>query len=334
MDKIRLATVFSGIDGFSLAADMIGWETLFTCEIDPFCNKILKHYKPNIPHYGDIKTTDFFIWRGRVDVLAGGFPCQPYSVAGKLLGTADNRHLWPQMLRVIRECSPRWVVGENVRGIISWDEGVVFDEVQSDLEAEGYEVIPFILPACAVNAPHERYRTFFIAHRADSGAESLQLRGENGIHELGTTPDTTSKRGGGFSIGKEEKYAKFTHNCGYGYASDTPSERLQRGNKTTDSRDSEGKSGRFNREYRVPKWDNFPTQSPVRSGNDGFSTELLRRRLRRDSDGVLTEKEIDKIISKSIKEINKEAIKAAGNAVVPPLILQIFKAIEKYEHKI
>ncbi|NDV93498.1 DNA cytosine methyltransferase [Dysgonomonas sp. 521] len=292
---MKLATLFSGIDGFSLAGDWLGWETVFTCEIDEFCNIILNHYKPNIPHYGNIKQTNFSIWRGKVDVLAGGFPCQPHSVAGKRLGKNDDRHIWPEMLRAIREISPRWVVGENVRGIISWNGGMVFNEVQSDLEAVGYEVTPYILPACAVNAPHRRDRTFFIAHRTDTGIKSLQPEWKNGVYGLKTVTYPNSKR-----QSSKEHWKK--------------------------------KSGFFTEKSIPADWRDFPTQSPVCNGDDGFSTELLRHRIRDDSMGLLSEKEIDKIISKAVTKVRAESIKAGGNAVAPLLIYQIFKAVEDYEN--
>lgn len=141
------------------------------CEIDPFCRKVLKFHFPNALQYEDIRTTDFTVWRDRIDVLTGGFPCQPFSVAGKRKGTGDDRYLWPEMLGAIREIRPRWVVGENVLGIVDWSEGLVFEQVCSDMENEGYEVQPFVLPACGVNAPHKRNRIWFVAHRADSGSE-------------------------------------------------------------------------------------------------------------------------------------------------------------------
>jgi DNA (cytosine-5)-methyltransferase 1 len=157
-------SLFSGIGGFDLAAEWMGWENVFHCEWNPFGQKVLKYYFPNSISYEDITKTDFSIHRGRIDILTGGFPCQPYSSAGKRLGKEDSRHLWPEMLRAIREIQPSWVVGENVRGLTNWNGGLVFDEVQADLEAEGYEVLPFLLPACAVNAPHRRDRIWFIAY--------------------------------------------------------------------------------------------------------------------------------------------------------------------------
>ncbi|HLW39179.1 MAG TPA: DNA (cytosine-5-)-methyltransferase, partial [Brumimicrobium sp.] len=144
------ASLFSGIGGFDLAADWMGWNNLFHCEWNEFGKQVLQYYWPKAKSYDDITKTDFTIWKGRIDILTGGFPCQPYSVAGKRKGKDDERHLWPEMLRAIREIQPRWVVGENVSGIITWNAGLVFEEVQADLEAEGYEVQTYILPAASV----------------------------------------------------------------------------------------------------------------------------------------------------------------------------------------
>ena len=157
-------SLFSGIGGFDLAAEWVGWDNLFHCEWNPFCQKILKYYWPNATSYGDITKTDFTIWRGKIDVLSGGFPCQPYSQAGKRLGKEDDRHLWPEMLRAIREIQPRWVIGENVHGLVNWSGGLVFNEVQTEMEAEGYEVFPYVLPACGIGAIHRRERVWFVAH--------------------------------------------------------------------------------------------------------------------------------------------------------------------------
>ncbi len=161
-------SLFSGMGGFDLAAEWMGWDNIFHCEWNEFGQKILKYYWPKAISYADIKKTDFTIHRGKIDILTGGFPCQPYSNAGKRKGTADDRHLWPEMLRAIREIQPPWIVGENVRGLTNWSGGLVFDEVQAEMETEGYEVLPFLLPACAVNAPHRRDRIWFIAHSNSS----------------------------------------------------------------------------------------------------------------------------------------------------------------------
>ncbi len=224
-------SLFSGIGGFDLAADWMGWENAFHCELDAFGKKILKYYWPNTTSYEDITKTDFSIWRGRIDVLSGGFPCQPYSVAGKRKGKEDERHLWPEMLRAIREIQPQWVVGENVLGITNWNGGLVFDEVQADLEAQGYEVQPYVLPACAVNAPHRRDRVWFVAYkdtnkdgrgsfqrkektekwrqRDVSSGDNERIRTNNGQVGIATDPSSFGYRGRNIESGtdKTEKRA-------------------------------------------------------------------------------------------------------------------------------
>lgn len=175
-NQLKHGSLFSGEGGFDLAAQWCGWDNAFHCEITPFCRHILKYYWPNAKLYKDIRDTDFTVLRGRIDVLSGGFPCQPYSVAGKRKGKDDDRHLWPEKLRAVREISPIWVVGENVRGLVNWNGGLVFDEVQADLEAEGYEVLPFILPAAGVEAPHRRERILFIAYSDSNDAERHGFR--------------------------------------------------------------------------------------------------------------------------------------------------------------
>ena len=158
-------SLFSGIGGFDLAAEWSGWKNLFNCEWEEFPRKVLKHHFPNAQQYGDIKEFDATDYHGRIDILSGGFPCQPFSVAGKRKGTEDERHLWPEMLRIIGECQPRWVVGENVRGLVSWSDGLVLEACYSDLENLGYSVQSFIIPACAAgNAPHRRDRVWIVAH--------------------------------------------------------------------------------------------------------------------------------------------------------------------------
>lgn len=168
-------SLFSGIEGFGLAAHWMGWENKFHCEWNPFGAAVNKYYWPNAESYHDVTKTDFTLWRGRIDVLTGGFPCQPFSAAGKRKGTDDARYLWPEMLRAIREIRPRWVIGENVYGLVNWDGGLVFDTVCADLENEGFEVWPVVLPAAGVNAPHRRDRVWFIARSISADTESLRI---------------------------------------------------------------------------------------------------------------------------------------------------------------
>ena len=243
---LRHGSLFSGIGGFDLAAEWVGWENIFHCELDPFCRQVLNYYYPKTQSYGDIKETDFSSYRGRIDILTGGFPCQPYSTAGKRLGKEDPRHLWPDMLRAIREIQPLWVVGENVRGLISWNGGLVFHEVQSDLEAEGYEVLPFLLPAAGVNAPHRRERIWFIAYSGGIGRKEkrrnshgkieneafgrdLFIRAERSC-EVGTASDTDSDGGPYQEYNRtelSEEKREFSYGSDHGPASDTNFSGLQ-----------------------------------------------------------------------------------------------------------
>lgn len=158
---MRSLSLFSGIGGFDLAALWV-WpelEIVSFCEIDSFCQKVLKKHWPDVPCHSDIKTLrgDNF---GTIDFLYGGFPCQPYSVAGKRKGKEDDRALWPEMFRVIQEAKPRWIIGENVAGFVNMG----LDDCLSDLESKGYETTAFIIPACAVNAPHRRDRVWIVAN--------------------------------------------------------------------------------------------------------------------------------------------------------------------------
>ncbi len=284
-------SLFSGIGGFDLAAEWMGWENVFHCEWNEFGQKILKYYWPKAKSYGDITKTDFTVHRGKIDILTGGFPCQPYSLAGKRKGKDDDRHLWPEMLRAITEIQPRWIVGENVFGLINWDGGVVFHEVQTDLEAAGYEVWPYVLPACAVNAPHRRDRVWFIAtytkgRRLERQGEFTPTKGFEG-----------EKRTVCFNEGIGSNIS--THTNGIGQA--------ERCKQLEPNR--QGQFGGFGYKH---DWTDWPTESPICSRNDGFPKGL---------DGI------------TFSKWRQESIKGGGNAVVPQVVYQIFKAIEEFDRQ-
>ena len=161
---MRVLDLFSGIGGFSLGLEHAGMQTVAFCEINPFCQKVLRKHWPDVPIYPDIKTLDY---AGSVDLICGGYPCQPFSVAGKREGKKDDRHLWPAMFDCIKKYRPSWVIGENVVGHISMG----LDDVLSDLESEDYETIPFVIPACAIGAPHRRDRVWILAY---NGSQRVQ----------------------------------------------------------------------------------------------------------------------------------------------------------------
>ena len=218
--KLVHGSLFSGFDAPSVAASWMGWKNAFHCEINPFCNEILKYWFPNSEHYEDITKTDFSQWRGRIDILTGGFPCQPFSLAGQRKGADDNRYLWPHMLRAIREIRPAWVIGENVAGILTMvqpgketevgsqtslfgednrkrillRQEYVVETICKDLEREGYSVQPLLIPACAVGAPHRRDRVWFVAHCANSRTEDVRREREDKILSDGIAPDTDFNR--------------------------------------------------------------------------------------------------------------------------------------------
>ena len=165
---LKLLDLFSGIGGFSLGMEATKKiKTIAFCEKDEYCRKVLKKHWPNIKQYNDIRSIN-----GKeisADIVSGGFPCQPFSVAGKRKGTEDDRYLWDEMLRVITEVKPRWVVGENVQGIININNGLVLRQVQTDLEAQGFQVQCFIIPAAGIGAWHQRNRVWIIANSNDTG---------------------------------------------------------------------------------------------------------------------------------------------------------------------
>ena len=331
---LRHGSLFSGIGGFDLASEWMGWENSFHCEWNPFGQKVLKYYWPNAISYDDITKTDFTIHRGHIDILTGGFPCQPYSTAGKRKGKEDERHLWPSMLRAIREIRPRWVVGENVRGLVSWDGGLVFEEVQAELEAEGYEVQPFLLPAASVNAPHRRDRVWFVAYSNNQGGcgeprevpiKDGEVSERNnhaepshpGVKSYATDPgkfrleqceDTSEMGGGQGEVSKEGNKSSLQSKTDGEIRNATHTK--SPGQQTCSVGQREEQFGGRNISMGPGQWDRFPTVSPICSRNDGLSNRL---------DGI------------TFPKWRNESIKAGGNAIVPQVALQIFKSIEKYE---
>jgi DNA (cytosine-5)-methyltransferase 1 len=181
----KVLDLFSGIGGFSLGLERAGMQTAAFCEIDPFCQRVLRRHWPHTSIYADIKqlTARRLYHDGipSIDLICGGYPCQPFSVAGKQRGANDPRHLWPEMLRLIREIRPRWVVCENVSGHIE----LGLDTVLTDLDQAGYTPTPFIIPACAVGAPHRRDRIWIVAYTIGLGLPgTLGSHGRQSAKEL------------------------------------------------------------------------------------------------------------------------------------------------------
>lgn len=311
----------------------MGWENVFHCEWNTFGQKVLHHYWPNAEQFTDITKSDFTKYANTIDILTGGFPCQPYSSAGKRLGKEDERHLWPEMLRCIREVKPRWVVGENVLGLVNWSNGLVFHEVQADLEAEGYSVQPYVLPAVSVNAPHRRDRVWFVAHAIGSSKRADELRGVrcqdgevsgersqtiyNAFGSDGIEGDVTNtnlhvcnERNGNDEVntseGRINALGDTNKSNGNGDAADTSDIRREDALE-----DGELERRRFRQSHQRNMWDSFPSVSPICTGDDGIS---------------------DRLDSITFPKWRNESIKAGGNAIVPQVVYQIFKTIEQYEN--
>jgi DNA (cytosine-5)-methyltransferase 1 len=338
---MRHGSLFSGIGGFDLAAEWMGWENVFHCEWMEFPRKVLEYYWPEADSHIDICKTDFKKYEGTIDLISGGFPCQPFSLAGKRKGTDDERYLWGEMLRAIQEIKPTWVIAENVFGITNIDGGLVFEQVCIDLEVEGYEVQPFIIPAAAKNAPHRRDRCWFIAKNTmhsgcvhgeneQEGAEIWQQRNTcsgntDGIYLSegnATHPDSNGQHqcNGNNEINPSEGRINALGNAeqgnGNGNATDTDLSR----NTTSESRinkNGQKKSEQWEQsQYEFGRhiqygWENFPTQSPICGGDDGLPTQL------------------DRI---TFSKWRNESIKGYGNAICPQIAYELFKIIE-HENK-
>jgi DNA (cytosine-5)-methyltransferase 1 len=341
--------LFEGIGGFSLAARWMGWETLAWCEWNEFGQRILRHHFPEAEGFGDITKTDFTKYANRIDILTGGFPCQPYSLAGKRKGKEDERHLWPEMLRAIREIRPPYVVGENVFGLINWNGGMVFNEVQTDLEAEGYEVWAYVLPACAINAPHRRDRVWFVAYNQHNGNRRREQQ-QKSEQETNRTSENTGSNG--CTNGEYDKQISKRNEWEFGTGSkerifvgealqndtNTDCDGCDQCNGNNEKHTSKGgfdalndikqaimhtngtsKQGKHIGQTREGQF-NGPDS---RNGFDNFQNFPTQSPICGGDDGLPTE--LDGI---TFPKWRAESIKAYGNAIVPQVAYEIFKSLE------
>jgi len=329
---------FSGIGTPEIAAEILGWENAFHCEINPFGRQVLDYYYPNAESYEDITKTDFSKWRGKIDVLTGGFPCQPFSYAGKRRGSEDDRYLWPYMLKCIQQIRPTWFVGENVAGITTMvfpgedvtvgsggsifeqtdymarDERYVIEEICSQLEECGYSVQPMLIPACAVGAPHRRDRVFIVARRVEAVSEdtmhSRQLHRPDEEQRSERNERNTCAGGGERICGETSRNT-----------ADTDSRNLedcgQLGKSLGEKNCGQSPRGHFNGNIQINegllpenRWRDFPTVSPVCGRNDGLPFDVDR-------------------LTISFGKWRRESLKAYGNAIVVQCMYEIFRAIDE-----
>jgi len=295
-------------------------------EYDPFCQAILKKHYPNSTIHGDIRQfiTDTehqrpaqpeYEKQSRCEkglserypgtfILTGGFPCQPFSVAGRRKGTADDRYLWPEMFRAIQLYKPTWVIAENVRGFVTWSDGMVFERTCADLESEGYEVQPFIIPACAVQAPHQRERVWIVAHSIDN-RQGGEDRGVDGAQdslpqEYREEHSTTWEPERADSDRENVQLTPHTRR----------ERRQQRGNE--DIRPEGQESERQDSERSSSKWDRDWREVALATCNDRVDDGLPRK--------------LDRVTISASRH-RKERLKACGNAIVPQVAEVIMRSI-------
>jgi DNA (cytosine-5)-methyltransferase 1 len=367
---MQFISLFSGIDGFGLAAEWMGWDVIAQCEIDPFCRKVLKKHWPDVYLHGDIKTLTSEIIKeksnwdpAKATVLVGGFPCQPFSHAGRRKGTDDERNLWPEYYRLIQELQPTYVAGENVAGLTTMENSTPFekwlfigmesknhlcriysryiyrkrqtfilDEIYKDLEREGYTVESFIIPACGVGAWHRRDRIWILAYLPNTRIKDLRKR-ENSPNVNGRNKNVPNTDKPGFKAGQLD---------GSKISGGNPERRNTSNDKSKITFSSkpipDAKGGRVERSR--PDREQI-TQAQIRSGlsgcdspRDGGSYRSIKPSVGDLADGIPDgmdgywdrEPDIPRI-AKGVKDrVNK--LKALGNAVVPQVVYEIFKAIQ------
>ena len=331
---ITHASTFSGIGAPEVAAEMLGWENVFHCEINPFGRKVLDYYFPKAKSYEDITRTDFSEWRDRITVLTGGFPCQPFSYAGRRRGSEDDRYLWPFMLRCIEQVRPRWFVGENVAGITTMafpgedvkvgeqtdlfgacdevyekHERYVLDEICQSLERAGYSVQPMLIPACAVGAPHRRDRVFILAHDVTNSKSERS----GGVRNQGSEERTRTSND---LFGECCRVLRESRN-----ATESDLHGLQRGRITECNGESRWPIPRRCLEkYSCDdwsirwkgRWATFPSVPPVCRRNDGIPFDV-------DD------------LTISFAQWKEQSLKAYGNAIVPQVMYEIFRCIDEIE---
>jgi DNA (cytosine-5)-methyltransferase 1 len=303
---LKVLDLFSGIGGFSLGLESTGnFKTIAFCEKDEFCQKVLQKNFKNIPIEGEIRNVKGEKYQA--DVVTGGFPCQPFSVAGKRKGTDDDRYLWDETIRVVRECKPKYFIGENVEGLINIQEGMVLRQVQTDLEKEGFEVQCLVIPASGIGAWHQRKRVWIIGCNVSNSDSRMRRRwgtiGESGANEIWgfyssekkqSSNDIRSKTIGCDDILREENVTNTNSKRSQRYG--LQSNNLQKGNKTTINSNN-------NIEEQQTWWQ---TQSELCGVPNGVSYELDKDRANR--------------------------VKALGNSIVPQIARELGKAIIEAEN--
>ena len=346
-NKLKVLDLFSGIGGFSLGLHSTGiFDTIKFVEFDKYCQKVLNKNFPNIPIEGDIrnvKGTEF-----EADVITGGFPCQPFSVAGKQKGTNDNRYLWPEMFRLIKEIKPEFVIGENVQGIINLQDGMVLRQVLNDLEGEGFEVQCFLIPASGIGAWHQRNRTWIIGHSKHNGLLASEKRsrdkkinggtseGQNQTIESERTSGSTNDgnvsntnsglRGRWGTIGEsgEDKIWRFRSKEEEQTTHDIRSQTIGRNVILGEGEENVSHSNEIGLQGRSIQSDNMHNESTT---NQTTSSSIGQQQTWWEIESNLCG--IPNGISRVMDKDRANRIKTLGNAIVPQIAREIGLAIKK-----
>lgn len=336
---LRHASLFSGIGGFDLAASLTGWENIFSCEKNPFCRQVLDYYWPKTRHYEDIFELQATQYLGKIDVLTGGFPCQPFSQSGQRKGIQDERYLFPETCRIIRECKPTWIVLENVTGLFTILEPDSLSQMEikaielfckddrqptsktiirlqrrvigsiiAEIGKAGYVLprlidgtpIVLCIPAAAVGAPHQRDRVWFVAH---TNSNSNEQSGKNiKESERETEAERSKQQNGNGGTGFADGLFDLPFaDSSFSFRKGTESYSSDTQKIYTGSTDQGADCGN-----KIPSWEQWPSVPPFFSGINGISDQL---------DGI------------SFSVWQQESTRAYGNAIVPKIAFEIFKVI-------
>ncbi len=301
--KFTVLDLFSGIGGFSLGLESTGYfETIAFVEKDQFCQKVLAKNFKDIPIEGDIRNVKG--QRYGADVVTGGFPCQPFSQAGRKKGTHDDRYLWDETIRVIRECKPRWFIGENVEGIINIQDGMVLRQVQNDLEEQGFEVRCLIIPASGKGAWHQRKRVWIIANSNDTRNRTSKHGAEQQrqMHDKGWE--------------KQSQFESSRHN-----------KNVSNSNSRLRGRGRAVEQGRANKVWKFYSKEEEQTRINIRSKTIGHNVVLGKKE---QETWWQTESRVCGIpdgVSYKLDKDRSQRVKALGNSIVPQIVYEIGKAI-------
>ena len=332
--KLKLLDLFSGLGGFSLGLESTGFfETIAFVEKDQFCQKVLKKNFKNIPIEGDIRNVKGD--RYKADVITGGFPCQPFSVAGKRKGTDDDRYLWDETIRVVRECKPKWFIGENVEGLINIQDGMVLRQVQNDLEEEGFQVQCLIIPASGIGAWHQRKRIWIIGYNVSNSNtrfgigenQEIQTRGNTSTNGSKDVSNTFGKLSDGCSSTTRNSKAKFKRmECNQSWNWNEVRSKTERCSEQ-DREDVSNSNGKRLQGCKFQHHLETRKQSTTNNGKNSFKEQQTWWQTQSDLCGVPNG------VSYELDKNRANRIKALGNSIVPQIARELGKAIIEAENE-